>query len=62
MLISIFEEVVTKEFIDIRLAKHESEILIKALGLIDERKTDRDMDFVIEELKTKIRAALREIK
>lgn len=62
MLISIFEEVVTKEFIDIRLTKHESEILIKALGLIDERKTDRDMDFVIEELKTKIRAALREIK
>lgn len=62
MFISIFEEVVTNEFIDIRLTKHESEILLKALGLIDERKTDRDMDFITEELKTKIRTALRELK
>lgn len=62
MFISIFEEVVTNEFIDIRLTKHESEILLKSLGLIDERKTDRDMDFITEELKTKIRTALRELK
>lgn len=62
MFISIFEEVVTNEFIDLRLTKRESEILIKILGLIDERKTDRDMDFIIEELKTKLRAAVREIK
>lgn len=61
MLISLFKEVVTKEFIDIRLTKHESEILIKALELIDNRKTNRDTDFIIEELKTKIRTILHEL-
>ena len=62
MFISIFEEVVKKEFVDIRLTKHESEILLKALGLIDERKTDRDTDFIVEDLKTKLRTTLREIE
>ena len=47
-------------FSDLVNVQHDI-VLIKALGLIDERKTDRDMGFIIEELKTKIRATLREI-